>query len=377
MADKPKINNKTKKKIKKEAKKFFNRNKLLVIIIVIALLVTLTTVYIVKPQLFIDGYEFVVNLFNGDTTPPDTVPNKNIGDLVVHFIDVGQGDCIYIEFPDNSTMLIDGADNGSEDWAKVKTYLDSLQVTFIDIVMLSHTDADHVGSLDKVVENYEVGMFYVPKLTGSHGLEDAATIMGTISTKVYTDFYNFMIEEQFTKDGTLVDSVINYNIGAVTIKNTDALRMIAYCPEESYYTDFNYKDGNKNIKGGKAQDVNNQSPIAILEYAGRKICFTGDADELAEDRFIEMTGNKVDVDILKVGHHGGKDSSNQQFLDHITPEYSVISVGEGNSYGHPTEETLGRLQAMNNQIYRTDIHGNIKLVVSGEGAINFTMDNAA
>ncbi len=101
-------------------------------------------------------------------------------------------------------------------------------------------------------------------------------------------------------------------------------------------------------------------------HVGKKICFTGDADKAAEDNFLRYTReNRIDtdVDVLKVGHHGGKESSNQPFLDAVLPEYGVISVGMPNTYGHPTVETLTRLSNMNCQVFRTDLHGDITLTV--------------
>lgn len=129
-----------------------------------------------------------------------------------------------------------------------------------------------------------------------------------------------------------------------------------------------------------AADKNNVSPVIIIDVCGRKIALTGDADKEQELNFISQVSDTkygldesfVDVDILKVAHHGGKESSTEEFLKVVKPEYALISVGDGNSYGHPTTEVLSRLQNVGcTNVYRTDKHGSIVVTVSSaEGVIN-------
>lgn len=130
--------------------------------------------------------------------------------------------------------------------------------------------------------------------------------------------------------------------------------------------------GQQNLKS--ATQINAVSPIGILEYAGRRLVFTGDSNNSNEKYYCE-TYPYVDCDVLKVAHHGSRTSSSEEFLKHVKCEYAVISVGDGNSYGHPEQEALDRLKENGIQkIHRTDKCGNVVLTVSHTGEMAFSCE---
>lgn len=298
-----------------------------------------------------------------------TIGNEINGALLdIHFIDVGQGDCIYIEFPDGKNMLIDAGDRDTSVAEAVIAYLDGQDVTAIDYLMLTHTDSDHVGSLDNVIYTYEVKTIYMPDLIASYDSETTADegMDGTISTYTYKQFVDAAEAETYTEGSSTLDTQIIYNVGTLSITG-NGYSMTMYCPDAEYYDDIS--------NNSSAADKNNMSPVCVLTYAGRVIVFTGDADEEAEQRYVDMSPT-VNADVLKVAHHGGADSSNAFFLTDVDPEYAIISCGEGNSYDHPRQAALDRLLAVGVEyLFRTDLNSDIVLTVDSDGDMRFVTDN--
>lgn len=285
--------------------------------------------------------------------------------LDIHFIDVGQGDAIYIEFPDGKTMLIDGGDTGQTARAALLSYLQHEEGAFIDYLMLTHTDADHVGSLDDVIDAYPVKNFYIPNLIASDGMANEDSIDGSISTLAYFRFIERVNNETYTEGGISKKSMIYFNQDILIISE-ESYTMTLYCPSEEYYGSI--------TNNSSAQMKNNMSPVCVLEYGGRVIVFTGDADKEAEDRFIAQTGKPINADVLKVAHHGSEGSSNSAFLAHIDAEYAIISCGKDNAHKHPRQEAIDRLiDAGAEYLFRTDLHSDILLEIDGLGNMRFTL----
>ena len=279
------------------------------------------------------------------------------GDMLafITMIDVGQGDAIYIALPDGKDMLIDGGKNNNDAETLLMNYLQATVTDgFIDYVMLTHTDEDHCGGLDKVFAQFDVGAVYMPYISASYGQDGAAYIKGTCSTKVYYDFYTAAIGETYEKDGQTVSCAVNYNVDNFKIEGEN-YSFDVYCKPQSEYEQYFYKSG--------SIDPNDFSPIMFLDVCGIKICFTGDANFGVEDDVMAKIAHNVDVDILKIGHHGSKTSTDTDFIQFLTPEYGIVSAGEGNKYGHPTPEALQRLEAENVTVYRTDISGDITVKI--------------
>lgn len=251
---------------------------------------------------------------------PLAAPN---GKLNVSFINVGQGDCELIQTPKGQTVLIDGGKN--EATATVENYLRSLGIKELDYIIATHEDADHIGSLDAVVRDFEVGKVYMPKLP-----EDKTT----------NTFHDFALAVKAkglkfdqAKAGISLD--LGNNIGATFVGPVKAI----------------YKEDN------------DYSAVLRLTYGSTSYLFTGDAESASENDMI-ASGQDLKSTVLKVGHHGSQFSTSDAFLNKVGPKYAVISVGQ-NSYGHPTAEVLSRLSQHGVQVYRTDQSGTVVATSDG------------
>ncbi len=278
------------------------------------------------------------------------------GILQVHFIDVGQGDGIFIEFPDGQTMLIDAGHYYSTSTNQVLDYLEEQEVDVIDYFMLTHSDADHIGAVDEIVELYDIVNFYLPKTTTeNHTTATYATALASVDTEM--------------EDGA---TYVYYSMVGMSIEGEDWV-IDFYMPVESLYTDAGSGEWDSHEK-------NSVSPIIVLSYAGRKVMFTGDSNEDNEEIFVEMYAGAdyLDVDVLKAAHHGSREGSTADFLEIVLPEYSIISAGEDNTYGHPHEEAVDRLDNGTGvdgydggEVYTTIDYGDIVLTITGTGEMSF------
>ncbi len=343
------------------AKKLHKKNpKLLIAIvaIVVTAAIIVGALYLVKPE-----------WFRG--------PMPESGQLVVHYIDVGQGDCIYIAFPDGTDMLIDcGSEKGRKEYeTSAISDLKALNPDGkIDRVMATHSDTDHISYLDEVLSEFQVGNVYMPNIR-SNNLDKSVKIGGrdvkvgdldasklkkftdkdTIDTERYTEFFIAALSEP--------NCNITLNIGKYEIRGKD-YTFTFYCLSQEEWDRRHLNNG---------EQINAVSPIGILEYAGRRLVFTGDSNESNEEYYCE-TYPYVDCDVLKVAHHGSNGSSSKDFLQHVKCEYAVISTS-GESYGHPAQEALDRLKANGIQkIHRTDKCGNVVLTVSHTGEMAFSCE---
>lgn len=343
------------------AKKLHKKNpKLLIAIvaIVVTAAIIVGALYVVKPE-----------WFRG--------PMPESGQLVVHYIDVGQGDCIYIAFPDGTDMLIDcGSEKGRKEY-ETSAISDLKELNpdgKIDRVMATHSDTDHVSYLDEVLSEFQVGNVFMPNIR-SNNLDKSVKIGGrdvkvgdldasklkkftdkdTIDTERYTEFFIAALSEP--------NCNITLNIGKYEIRGQD-YTFTFYCLSQEEWDRRHLNNG---------EQINAVSPIGILEYAGRRLVFTGDSNESNEEYYCE-TYPYVDCDVLKVAHHGSNGSSSKDFLQHVKCEYAVISTS-GESYGHPAQEALDRLKENGIQkIHRTDKCGNVVLTVSHTGEMAFSCE---
>ena len=249
---------------------------------------------------------------------------KIIRDLKVHFLDVGQSDCIIIELPTGENLIIDAGGNANEQ--TVLDYLKKIGIKRIDYMFFTHPHEDHIGSLDAVIEKYDIVKLYMPKVT--------------IDTKAYDDVLNAInnknVEVFYPK---VEDYVIN------DVDNHIYLKVMAPAKEE--YVDFN-----------------NYSIILKLAYIDASFLFTGDAEDILEYEMID-SGMNIDVDVVKIGHHGSDTSTSEAFLTAASPQYAVISVGKDNTYGLPSQNVIDKLKNAGIEIYRTDELGTI--VASSNG----------
>ena len=259
------------------------------------------------------------------------VSNVSGEDLLVHFIDVGQADCALIEYGDYH-MLIDGGNK--EDGQLVISYLEQQGVQELDAVVCTHAHEDHVGGLPSVLAVYPTAAVYAPTKT--------------YASNVFDDFLYYVDQQGLeiilpAPGDTIVD---------------DGLTVTVLGPVQSY------------------AETNDTSIVLKLEYGGTSFLFTGDMETTAENDMLDYWGSQVDwhVDVLKVGHHGSDTSTGYRFLNEVMPTYGVISVGEDNSYGHPHEEPMSRLNQAGVTLFRTDELGTV--LASSDGTeITFTWEN--
>ncbi|MCM2466200.1 MBL fold metallo-hydrolase [Methanoculleus oceani] len=243
------------------------------------------------------------------------------GDLVVHFIDVGQGDSILIEFRDK-TMLIDAGERGMGE--RVIAYLEERNVERLDVVVATHAHSDHIGGLYDVVSAYPVGRFV-----------DAAQ---PHPTATYENLL-VLVEEQ-----------------GIPYTAAERGQAIALDPDLEILI--------LNPTPQPLGDINEDSVVLKVTYGDISYLFTSDAGNPAEESMIEA-GLDLDADVLKVGHHASRYASSADFLAAVSPAISVIPVGEGNDYGHPHEEAVERIEATGSRIYRTDLDGTVIVATDG------------
>ena len=357
-----------------------NKNLIIAIIAILLIIaIALVVLYFAAPSTF----DAIASFFKGEgsgTTGTGTGSNplqRGEGDLQIHFIDVGQGDCILILFPDGKDMLIDCANyNNSSDYrTETLDYIDNYVTDGqLDYLMLTHCDSDHVYFMDEVLEEYQVDNVFMPNVLATHSKVAAAGIAqekldmftdkDTVETACYADFFIAALTEPDCTVTLNVDPDPSTN--AIVIEET-TYRLTFYCPTQEYYDESNLNS---------AEKKNAISPIGVLEYNDFKIVLTGDSNEINEPTFVDRVGGKLDCDVLKVGHHGSQTSSTDEFLDCITCEYAVISCNAaGNTFNHPRQATLDRFIDRNMTIYRTDNNGNIVLSVNEE--ISFVVEKEA
>jgi len=281
--------------------------------------------------------------------------------LTAHFIDVGQGDAIALRFPDQKTMLIDAGPGSNT--TKLINYLKNKffepNENVFDYLLLTHSDEDHCGGMSKVCEEFVINKIYRPQIYSVYPKSSPtfdetngnSTNKNTCETKAYYNTissFNREIDENGNSTKIVFTDLSTAN-STEKIAGAD-YEFVFYAPIRNYVPGKYLPDG--------TTPVNYFSPIMVLNYNQKKIMFTGDASITSEEEVMANT-TLPKVDILKVGHHGSKYSSGQAFLNQITPKIAVISVGEGNTHGHPTAEALNRLASVGADIYRTDKNGNI------------------
>lgn len=347
-----------------------------IIAILLIIAIALVVLYFAAPSTF----DTIAAFFRGEGSGSGSGNNplqRGEGELQVHFIDVGQGDCILILFPDGKDMLIDCANyNNSSDYrTETLDYIDNYVTDGqLDYLMLTHCDSDHVYFMDEVLEEYQVDNVFMPNVLATHSKVAAAGIAqekldmftdkDTVETACYADFFIAALTEPDCTVTLNVDPDLSTN--AIVIEET-TYRLTFYCPTQEYYDESNLNS---------AEKKNAISPIGVLEYNDFKIVLTGDSNEINEPTFVDRVGGKLDCDVLKVGHHGSQTSSTDEFLDCITCEYAVISCNAaGNTFNHPRQATLDRFIDRNMTIYRTDNNGNIVLSVNEE--ISFVVEKEA
>ena len=244
------------------------------------------------------------------------------GELKVYFLDVGQGDSIYIKTPKGDDILIDGGDNKYGDI--VVNYLTELGVDDIEVIIATHPDADHIGGLDIVLNHFDVKAVYAPRVTHT--------------TKTYEDFIIAVKNEglKFKEAKAGIELPL------------DGIKAKFVAPVNTY-----------------SDDLNSWSAVLKLEFGEISFLFTGDATFKSEADMLS-TNQDLEATVLKLGHHGANSSSSDDFLNKVNPKYGIVSAGLNNKYGHPTPEILAKLNNRGVEVYRTDLQGTIVATSDGK-----------
>ena len=276
----------------------------------------------------------IVFLFFSGLFQCNTAYAKPITDLQspfwIKYIDVGQGDSALIQC-DGHYMMIDGGPSSAS--SIVYTILKSENIKNLDYMIATHPDADHIGCLSGALNFSNVGACYSPVLSND--------------TKAFGSLIKYLNK----KGSSLIVPAkgTSFSLGSAKVELLE--------PVSDY------------------EDSNNSSVVAKVTYGSNRFLFTGDA-EMEEESALIRGKNDLACDVLKVGHHGSKDSTGEAFLKKTKPKYAVISVGSDNSYGHPTTETLGRLSNAKVEIFRTDLQGDILCSSDGKN-ISFATEKKA
>jgi competence protein ComEC len=239
------------------------------------------------------------------------------GTLIVHFIDVGQGDSILLDLGDTEVLI-----DGGEKSPGVVSYIDNYVDGPLEVMVATHPHTDHIGGLIAVLDAFEVDEIW---LNGD-----------TTTSQTYSQF---------------MSAVNSEGAEVFTARRGDTIH--------AGNLTFNVLNP-VNLSG----TTNDNSIVLSLSYGQIDFLFTGDAEQEAEANML-ADGIVPDVEILKVGHHGSRTASSMQFLQAAEPECAIYMAGEGNSYGHPHQETITNLCEVGTEIYGTDIHGTITVTTNG------------
>lgn len=245
------------------------------------------------------------------------------GNARVHFIDVGQGDSELIISDDGKTMLIDSGE--AEYGAAVVNYLKKLGISHLDYIIATHPHSDHMGGMETIIlSDLTVGNIIIPAIPDEF----------VPTTRTFEGFLEAVAEKGYKLTAAKTEA-FRFGSGTVSI----------------YMTDY---DGD---------NMNNYSVVTRFDFGNSSFLFTGDMETKIEKEMISL-GYDLNVDVLKVGHHGSTTSSCDDFLRSVTPDYCVIECGD-NSYNHPHTATVKKLMKYTDSILRTDINGHVVFTTDG------------
>ncbi len=249
------------------------------------------------------------------------VSNHN---LQFHFIDVGQGDSSLIITPKGKTILIDAGDEAHA--KKVVSYVREQGIEKLDLVIATHPDADHIGGMDKVIKNFDIDVFAMPDVSAK--TNQYKQIQRELKAK------KMKATRLYQGDEVQIDDSLDFEILSP-------------------------------VKGKKYDDTNEYSIVAKIVYKDTSFILMGDATMENEVDIINNVPD-IDIDVLKLGHHGSSTSSSDYFITKTSPKIAIISCGKNNKYGHPHQEVMRVLKKHGVTPYRTDEMGDIVITSDGK-----------
>ena len=246
-----------------------------------------------------------------------------LGVLTVHFIDVGEGDCILIQMPNSKNILVDTG-NLSAGYKVVK-YLKLKNICQLECIIITHMHPDHVGGIFNILPEYMTNTIYYNGYSPQNN-----------------EFFYELIN--LTKDQNIPMKVLNatckLKFGKATLKVLSPIKPLS-------------------------GDLNGDSLVLKITFGKIMFLLTGDLNVNGEKRLIEA-GCNLKSDVLKAGHHGAEDASSEEFIDKVMPKIVVLSVGKNNRYGYPSEKVIARFKTKEIPLYRTDLNGTIRIQTDGE-----------
>lgn len=256
--------------------------------------------------------------------------------LTVYFLDVGQADASLLLFPDGTTMLIDAGNRA--DGKNIADFIKRGGIDTLDYFVCTHPHEDHIGGAEDIFASLKVNTVCIPKIDKDF-YEPTATY-----SRLLESIEDENCEAVYLTAGTLLLEKENYSIEALAPG------------KDSIYS-----------------DLNDYSIVLLIDYYTNTLLFTGDTEKASEQEILQTTKN-IDTDILKVGHHGSRDSSIDEFLEKTTPQAAIVSCGKDNTYDHPHTEALERLEKIGAKVYRTDTVGTVVARLY-DGGFNIETDN--
>lgn len=293
--------------------KFFKTNKKIKLFFYIFFICSIITIF--NNNYYLNNHK----TNNTNIEKDETVNFQTNENIKIHFIDVGQGDSIFIELPNNETMLIDAGESSKEE--VVSEYINTLGYNKINYVIGTHPHSDHIGGLAHIINSFNIEKIYMPKALST--------------SKTYENLLNTIYKNN--------KNIITAKAG-IKIIDEDNLKINILAPNNNNYS-----------------NLNNYSVVIKINYKSKSFLFMGDAEILSENEIL----TDVSADIIKIGHHGSDTSSSESFLSKVNPKYAIIMVGENNKYNHPNQTILDRLERNNIITYRTDLNGNIVITSDG------------
>lgn len=251
------------------------------------------------------------------------IPSKD--KLLIHYIDVDQGDAILIQF-NNKNLLIDAGPKNKVAFS----YLKKQNIKKLDYVISTHPHEDHIGDMSYIINNFNISKFYSPKVeTNTEAFKNMVLNLNKNGLKI-----------------TPITSEIELDLGG----NIHCYVIPTY---------------------NESDNLNNYSPIIKIAYLNTSFIFSGDAETLREKEILNK-GYNISADVIKIGHHGSNSSTSEEYLNEVNPKVAIISCGIGNDYGHPHKETLLKLRKKGIITFRTDINQTIILESDGNKIVKRT-----